>query len=246
MTALAALADAIAKAGLIKPGKRPLLHRVGFLLSTGKNDRKAAIGRYLESRKRGKGFGPRGRRRARTGTYTGVYATGVNKSESGMDALQTLDAAIEKAVKFRGQMMSPAQRRNVALGRSARHVWRERGLTQVRVGGEGGKRRGVRGYQAKTTPSRKQREIAARLNIRKSEDAMTDAVDDLYEAIEKAQKNFRGTKVSSKQRRNIATGKLDSYARSNDGKAVMVFGRSRSLGGKLTASRPKFVPRRSK
>jgi hypothetical protein len=95
--ALEALDAAIAKAGLIKPGKPSLLRRVGFLLSTGSNERNYKIGRYLEGRKAGKGFGPKGKRRARTGTYTGVYATGVNKSETVMDAIEALDEAIEKA-----------------------------------------------------------------------------------------------------------------------------------------------------
>lgn len=95
--------EAVAKAGLITPGKRPLLHRVGFLLRAGKSDRHASIGRYLESRKRGLGYGPKGKRRRRTGTYTGVYATGVNKaSEHDMDAIDGLYDAIEKAARRGG------------------------------------------------------------------------------------------------------------------------------------------------
>jgi hypothetical protein len=99
VSALVALAAAIEKAGLIKPGKPSLLRRVGFLLSTGSNERNYKVGRYLEGRKAGKGFGPKGKRRARTGTYTGVYATGVNKSETQMSAIELLDEAIEKARK---------------------------------------------------------------------------------------------------------------------------------------------------
>lgn len=97
MSALDQLYSAIEKAGLIKPGKPSLMRRIGFLLSTGSNERNYKIGRYLEGRKAGKGYGPKGKRRARTGTYTGVYATGVNKSELSMSALDDLDQAIEKA-----------------------------------------------------------------------------------------------------------------------------------------------------
>lgn len=97
MSALDQLYSAIEKAGLIKPGKPSLMRRVGFLLSTGSNERNYKIGRYLEGRKAGKGYGPKGKRRARTGTYTGVYATGINKSELSMSALDELDEVIEKA-----------------------------------------------------------------------------------------------------------------------------------------------------
>lgn len=118
MSALDLLEDAIEKAGLIKPGKPSLLRRVGFLLSTVSNERNYKIGRYLEGRKAGKGFGPKGKRRARTGTYTGVYATGVNKSETVMDAIEALDEAIEKALRINGGVkVSPAQRRRIALDR---------------------------------------------------------------------------------------------------------------------------------
>lgn len=182
MSAIAILADAIAKAGLIKPGKRPLLHRVGFLLSTGKNDRKAAIGRYLESRKRGKGFGPRGRRRARTGTYTGVYATGVNKSEIGMDAIDTLYAEIEKA---RG---GP---RSGMIPYGSRHQWGRARFFEARAKRNGEKlsprAQRAKGYLAQRIRGGKTPKGATRRAFYKSEQAMTEAVDELYTAIEKAQ-----------------------------------------------------------
>ncbi len=88
------LYEEIAKAGLIKPGKPSLVKRIGFLASTmsgARGDRNSKIGRYLESRKQGRGYGAPGKRRARKGTYTGVYATGVNKS------LAALYAEIDKA-----------------------------------------------------------------------------------------------------------------------------------------------------
>lgn len=182
MTALASLAEAIAKAGLIKPGKRPLLHRVGFLLSTGKNDRKAAIGRYLESRKRGKGFGPRGRRRARTGTYSGVYATGVNKSENSMDAITTLYAEIEKA---RG---GP---RSGMIPYGSRHQWGRARFFEARAKRNGEKlsprAQRAKGYLAQRIRGGKTPNGATRRAFYKSAELpMTDAVDELYTAIEKA------------------------------------------------------------
>lgn len=100
--ALASL-DIIAKAGLIKPGKPHILRRIGFLITTARNERKAKIGRYLESRKRGLGYGPKNKRgrytRRRVGTYTGVYATGVNKSGAAMNIANAISAlsVIEKA-----------------------------------------------------------------------------------------------------------------------------------------------------
>jgi hypothetical protein len=179
------------KAGLIRPGKRPLLHRIGFLLSTGKSDRKAAIGRYLEGRKAGLGFGPKGKRRRRTGNYTGVYATGVNKSEHDMsDPVTDLYDVIEKAAG-RGLMprgSSGAQRRLGMLARRgaakplrgasprslsrADRAYRASNYLQDRTrGGFRSKLRGGKGsYQRK--------------GVYKA------AADDLYDVIEKA--GFQG------------------------------------------------------
>jgi hypothetical protein len=61
--------------GLLRRGKAPLLERVSFLLSTGRDERNYAIGRYLDQRRQGGRFGPGGRMR-RTGEYDNVYANG--------------------------------------------------------------------------------------------------------------------------------------------------------------------------
>lgn len=97
MTALAALYAEFEKAGLITPGRRPLHQRIAFLLSTATGSgRRSKIGQYLETRKRGRAIP--GTRKPRRGTYTGVYATGVNKSESVMsDVIDDLYDTIEKA-----------------------------------------------------------------------------------------------------------------------------------------------------
>lgn len=57
--------------GLMKPGKAPLMERLAFLLSTGRDERNYAIGRYLDTRRTGGRFA-NGRRR--TGDYSGVYS----------------------------------------------------------------------------------------------------------------------------------------------------------------------------
>lgn len=62
-------------AGLIRPGKRSLLHRVGFLLRAGsRDDRAYRAGKYLESRRQGGGFGkPGAKRRRMSPGYSNVY-----------------------------------------------------------------------------------------------------------------------------------------------------------------------------
>lgn len=225
MSNVAALREAIEKAGLIKPGKPHIVRRALTLLSTIRNDRKAKVLTYLERRKAGRGFGPKNKRgfytRRRTGTYTGVYATGVNKSESGMDAIDLLHVEIEKAVSFRGVRMSPAQRRLVAgAGSNYKRVWREGGRSNFMQGGRRGKRVSVAGHQAKTTPSSVQRGIRARL--RKSEQPMSDVTDDLYDAIEKARGMIpRGG--SSRLARRIADQGARARAKGGDAKEVKRF-----------------------
>lgn len=179
--ALEALDEAIAKAGLIKPGKPSLLRRVGFLLSTGSNERNYKIGRYLEGRKAGKGFGPKGKRRARTGTYTGVYATGVNKSETVMDAIEALDEAIEKA---RGMIPRGGS------SKLARRIARQGAKAQSK----GGDSKEVKRFSALGTLANRRKGNAfgvkggrgyvsvQRRGVYKS----NDAIDQLDEAIEKA------------------------------------------------------------
>lgn len=76
----AALIDALAQRlarngasaprGLIKPGKAPLMERLAFLLSTGRDERNYAIGRYLDTRKNGGTFGTG---LPRTGDYNNAY-----------------------------------------------------------------------------------------------------------------------------------------------------------------------------
>ncbi len=194
-SALEALDEAIEKAGLIKPSKPSLLRRVGFLLSTGRDERKFKIGRYLEGRKAGKGFGPRGKRRARTGTYTGVYATGVNKSEHVMDAIEALDEVIEKAKGkglIRGGSSAAAKRiRIVGDGRNGRvkqYLGTRKKFGPVAAGSKGKR---FEGY------------YEARRGVYKSADEPS-ALDLLDEAIEKALRINGGVKVSPAQRRRIA------------------------------------------
>ena len=55
----------------MRSGKAPLHERIAFLLSTGRDERNYAIGRYLDTRKTGGRFA-KGRRR--TGNYNGVYS----------------------------------------------------------------------------------------------------------------------------------------------------------------------------
>lgn len=211
MTALASLAEAIAKAGLIKPGKRPLLHRVGFLLSSGKNDRKAAIGRYLESRKRGKGFGPRGRRRARTGTYTGVYATGVNKSENSMDAITTLYAEIEKARGGpRSGMIPYGSRHQYNRARFFEARAKRNGESKTPLARRGSRARAYLANRFRGGKGPGGRTRTGNGGIYKSELPMTDAVDDLYEAIEKARRLIspRARRDGARFDRKMSGGKL--------------------------------------
>jgi hypothetical protein len=197
MSALDLLEDAIEKAGLIKPGKPSLLRRVGFLLSTFKNDRNAAVGQYLERRKPGRGYGRKNKLgrypRARTGTYTGVYATGVNKSETVMDAIEALDEAIEKARGMipRGGSSKLARRlaqqgaKARAKGGDAKEVKRFSALGTL-DNRRRGKAFGVGGYQ----PGKGYGSVTRR-GVYKSTDAPT-ALDVLDEAIEKARGLIRG------------------------------------------------------
>lgn len=204
MSALDLLEDAIEKAGLIKPGKPSLLRRVGFLLSTGSNERNYKIGRYLEGRKAGKGFGPKGKRRARTGTYTGVYATGVNKSETVMDAIEALDEAIEKA----GMVPKGGS------ARLRRRVMDARKKTYERI------------YRSDPYSSKGVRVASARIfpKIRKSNDAPS-ALDQLDEAIEKARGLIVGGSRANYKRAVDAT---DSARRVRD----VTAGKSPSLSAK--------------
>lgn len=226
--AVAALAEAITKAGLITPGKRSLLHRVGFLLSTGKSDRKANIGRYLEGRKRGLGYGPKGKRRRRTGTYTGVYATGVNKAERDMDAIDALYVEIEKA---RG---GP---RSGMIPYGSRHQYGRAKFFEARA-----KRWGEEKSPLAQRGSRARAFLASRYRggkgpggrvrtgnggiYKSAELPMTDAVDELYDAIEKAKGLIRGgsrkmtrhmDKLTDRSRSKLAgdakTGKPNRFVR---------------------------------
>lgn len=69
--ALAQRAGSDGARGLMRPGKAPLMDRLAFLLSTGRDERNYAIGQYLDTRRTGGRFA-NGRRR--TGEYSGVYA----------------------------------------------------------------------------------------------------------------------------------------------------------------------------
>ncbi|MCL4715479.1 MAG: hypothetical protein KJZ75_11260 [Hyphomonadaceae bacterium] len=181
------MSDAIEKAGLIRSGKPPLHRRIGFLLSTNRNERNYKIGRYLESRKAGKGFGPKGKRRARVGNYSGVYATGVNKSEHVMSAIELLDDAIEKA-------RAGAQRGSRARAYLA-HRYR---------GGKG--------------PGGQPRKAF----YKSAELPMTDAVEELYEAVDKARGLIpRGG--SSRLARRLAEQGAKARAKGGDPKASKRF-----------------------
>lgn len=201
-TPLAAFADAVVKAGLIKPGKRHILRRIGFLISAGQNPRKHAIGRYLESRKRGKGYGPKGKRRARTGTYTGVYATGINKSGEAMDAIDALYGEIEKAGRKR--MVKPPQlkgrtpnsSRSGMIPYGSRHQ-RQRAkffADRARRNGEELSPRAKRARDYLNTRLRgRSGPRGPRTGVYKSTELpMTDCVDELYTEIEKARGLIRG------------------------------------------------------
>lgn len=152
-----ALYDAIAKAGLIRPGKPPLLKRVAFLLASGSSDRKYRIGRYLEGRKRGKLIP--GTRRPRRGTYTGVYATGVNKSR-GFD-------------RFKRTVIHQGRAYKVDAPEPFRTALKQSGdlLEAARMA-----RKKLR--KPRKTPVKKE--------------ASMDAIEELYEAIEKAKGLIRG------------------------------------------------------
>lgn len=183
MSTLAALYAEIEKAGLIRPGKRPLLHRVGFLLST-MNDRKQRIGRYLEGRKRGLGYGPKGKRRRRTGTYTGVYATGVNKSGAiTMDAVDALYTEIEKAARRGGP-------RSGLIPYGSRHQYGRAKFFEARAKRNGEtlspRAQRAKGYLANRFRGGKGPKGSTRRAFYKSEQAMSNEIDNLYEAIEKA------------------------------------------------------------
>lgn len=226
--ALEALDAAIEKAGLIKPGKPSLLRRVGFLLSTGSNERNYKIGRYLEGRKAGKGFGPKGKRRARTGTYTGVYATGVNKSETVMDAIEALDEAIEKAGMITGG--SRAGLKRMRSGHDALVARSDAGNSKLGDGRRVGRINAAGAYLASRKRGRKRVVDAAgskvkgprRSGVYKSNDAPT-ALDQLDEAIEKARGMIPGgsKRMLSVVRNRAAAGKIKtragwSYKRSNE------------------------------
>lgn len=133
------------------------------------------------------------------------------------DAIDLLNAEIEKARTFRGVKMSAAQRRLVAgAGSNYKRVWRENGRSNFMQGGRRGKRVSVDGRQAKTTPSRTQRDIGARLRVRKSEELpMSDAVDNLYEAIEKAKSGglIRGGSSAARSRIMLPGGKRSALKR---------------------------------
>lgn len=180
MGAVASLYDQIRKAGLLRPGKPSLLRRVGFLLSTGSNERNYKVGRYLEGRKRGKRIP--GTKRPRTGRYTNVYATGVNKSESGMAAIDTLYAEIEKAARS-----SP---RSGMIPYGSRHQWGRARFFEARAKRNGEKlsprAQRAKGYLAQRIRGGKTPKGATRRAFYKSEQAMTEAVGELYTAIEKA------------------------------------------------------------
>lgn len=240
MSALEALAEAIAKAGLIKPGKPSLLRRVGFLLSTGSNERNYKVGRYLEGRKAGKGYGPKGKRRARTGTYTGVYATGVNKSEHVMDAIDALDEAIEKA-KVVGLIRGGSKR----MARVANRHAEKKYDGKSRAGTPKGQTRADRLKQYAGLRASGLRSVRAghpwsrdtvTWRVKKSSDAPT-ALDQLDEAIEKAR--ALSVKLSPAQRRNAVTSRLQT---ANSAKGL-----SRTRGGTGRSKLPSgsgraFVP----
>lgn len=84
-----ALAQRVVSArGLMRPGKAPLMERLAFLLSTGRDERNYAIGRYLDTRRTGGRFGNNGRR---VGEYNGVYS-GAEDRPIGVQAPEPTDA----------------------------------------------------------------------------------------------------------------------------------------------------------
>lgn len=189
MSTLAALYTEINKAGLITPGKRPLFQRVGFLLRSGKSDRHARIGRYLEGRKRGLGYGPKGKRRRRTGTYTGVYATGVNKSEIGMDAIDALYVEIEKAARGgpRSGMIPYGSRHQYGRAKFFEARAKRWGESKTPLAQRGSRARAYLANRYRGGKGPRGRVRTGNGGIYKSAELpMTDAIDELYDVIEKA------------------------------------------------------------
>lgn len=220
MSALYELAEAIAKAGLIKPGKPHLLKRVAFLLSSGSSERNYQVGRYLKRRKRG-GTIP-GSRRKRVGAYTGVY-----KSEDGMTAIDELAEAIEKAGKglIRGGSRATYDRIQRKT-QDAFETVKDPGMNNYRRRkaeySSGPKREGLeRQSRALSYLSHRQRRV--KKSAAQKETPMT-AIDDLNDAIDIAKaRGLIPRGGSSKMARRVAQQGARAQAKGGDPKAAKRF-----------------------